>query len=122
MQLLPGHRPSGLPEPAAGRERPGARGGVLLHSAPQYTIAETKGGFLSPSGRSRAFDASAEGYVRAEGVGLVALKRLDEALADGDPVHAVILGSGVNQDGRTNGITVPSADAQISLVRRVCAE
>ncbi|KDR63812.1 MULTISPECIES: non-ribosomal peptide synthetase/type I polyketide synthase [Streptomyces] len=97
-------------------------GGVLLHSAPQYTIAETKGGFLSPSGRSRAFDASAEGYVRAEGVGLVALKRLDEALADGDPVHAVILGSGVNQDGRTNGITVPSADAQISLVRRVCAE
>ncbi|MFD5182819.1 amino acid adenylation domain-containing protein [Streptomyces sp. NPDC058372] len=97
-------------------------GGVLLHSAPQYTVAETKGGFLSPSGRSRAFDASAEGYVRAEGVGLVALKRLDDALADGDPVHAVILGSGVNQDGRTNGITVPSADAQISLVRRVCAE
>ncbi|MFJ4180697.1 polyketide synthase, partial [Streptomyces sp. NPDC089733] len=47
-------------------------GGVLLHMAPQYTIAETKGGFLSPDGRSRAFDASANGYVRAEGVGLVA--------------------------------------------------
>ncbi|QNE84165.1 amino acid adenylation domain-containing protein [Streptomyces rutgersensis] len=97
-------------------------GGVLLHSAPQYTIAETKGGFLSPNGRSRAFDASAEGYVRAEGVGLVVLKRLDEALADGDPVHAVVVGSGVNQDGRTNGITVPSAEAQTSLVRRVCAQ
>ncbi|MFD9085815.1 amino acid adenylation domain-containing protein [Streptomyces prasinus] len=97
-------------------------GGVLLHMAPQYTIAETKGGFLSPSGRSRAFDASAEGYVRAEGVGLLALKRLEDALADGDPVHAVILGSGVNQDGRTNGITVPSGDAQIQLVRQVCAE
>ncbi|WP_055573851.1 type I polyketide synthase [Streptomyces prasinopilosus] len=97
-------------------------GGVLLHMAPQYTIAETKGGFLSPSGRSRAFDASAEGYVRAEGVGLLALKRLEDALEDGDPVHAVILGSGVNQDGRTNGITVPSGDAQIQLVRQVCAE
>ncbi|MEU7564041.1 non-ribosomal peptide synthetase/type I polyketide synthase [Streptomyces eurythermus] len=97
-------------------------GGALLHSAPQYTIAETKGGFLSPDGRSRTFDASANGYVRAEGVGLVALKRLDDALRDGDPVHAVIIGSGVNQDGRTNGITVPNADAQITLIERTCAE
>ncbi|MFJ6017422.1 amino acid adenylation domain-containing protein [Streptomyces sp. NPDC092952] len=97
-------------------------GGVLLHMAPQYTIAETKGGFLSPDGRSRAFDARANGYVRAEGVGLVALKRLDDALRDGDPIHAVVLGAGVNQDGRTNGITVPNADAQVSLIRRVCGE
>ncbi|MFF1920082.1 amino acid adenylation domain-containing protein [Streptomyces sp. NPDC058221] len=97
-------------------------GGVLLHMAPQYTVAETKGGFLSPEGRSRTFDASADGYVRAEGVALVALKRLEDAVRDGDPIHAVILGSGVNQDGRTNGVTVPSADAQVSLVRRVCAE
>ncbi|MCX5401883.1 non-ribosomal peptide synthetase/type I polyketide synthase [Streptomyces sp. NBC_00102] len=97
-------------------------GGVLLHMAPQYTIAETKGGFLSPEGRSRTFDASADGYVRAEGVGLVALKRLEDAVRDGDPIHAVILGSGVNQDGRTNGITVPNGDAQVSLVRQVCAE
>ncbi|MFF0410711.1 amino acid adenylation domain-containing protein [Kitasatospora sp. NPDC004745] len=97
-------------------------GGVLLHMAPQYTIAETKGGFLSRDGRSRAFDASADGYVRAEGVGVVVLKRLADALRDGDPVHAVVLGSGVNQDGRTNGITVPSADAQVALIERVCAE
>ncbi|MFI8436072.1 amino acid adenylation domain-containing protein [Streptomyces sp. NPDC079020] len=97
-------------------------GGALLHMAPQYTIAETKGGFLSPDGRSRTFDASANGYVRAEGVGLVALKRLEDALADGDPIHAVILGSGVNQDGHTNGITVPNAESQVSLIRRVCAE
>ncbi|MET9182454.1 amino acid adenylation domain-containing protein [Kitasatospora aureofaciens] len=97
-------------------------GGALLHMAPQYTIAETKGGFLSADGRSRAFDASADGYVRAEGVGVVVLKRLSDALRDGDPVHAVILGSGVNQDGRTNGITVPSADAQAALIERVCAE
>ncbi|MFD7454199.1 amino acid adenylation domain-containing protein [Kitasatospora sp. NPDC059827] len=97
-------------------------GGTLLHLAPQYTIAETKGGFLSADGRSRAFDAAADGYVRAEGVAVVALKRLSDALRDGDPVHAVILGSGVNQDGRTNGITVPNPDAQVSLIERVCAE
>ncbi|PCG85174.1 non-ribosomal peptide synthetase [Streptomyces sp. WZ.A104] len=97
-------------------------GGTLLHMAPQYTVAETKGGFLSPEGRSRTFDAAADGYVRAEGVGLVALKRLEDAVRDGDRVHAVILGSGVNQDGHTNGITVPNADAQVGLIRRVCAE
>ncbi|MFF8962688.1 amino acid adenylation domain-containing protein [Streptomyces globisporus] len=97
-------------------------GGTLLHMAPQYTVAETKGGFLSPEGRSRTFDAAADGYVRAEGVGLVALKRLDDAVRDGDRIHAVILASGVNQDGRTNGITVPNPDAQVDLVRRVCAE
>ncbi|MEU0517745.1 amino acid adenylation domain-containing protein [Streptosporangium sp. NPDC006007] len=97
-------------------------GGTLLHMTPQYTIAETKGGFLSPEGRSRTFDASADGYVRAEGVGVVALKRLEDSLRDGDPIHAVIVGSGVNQDGRTNGITVPNPDAQVSLIERVCAE
>ncbi|MGW8702351.1 non-ribosomal peptide synthetase/type I polyketide synthase [Streptomyces eurythermus] len=97
-------------------------GGTLLHIAPQYTIAETKGGFLSPQGRSRAFDASADGYVRAEGVAVVALKRLSDAVRDGDPIHAVIIGSGVNQDGRTNGITVPNPDAQVALIERVCAE
>ncbi|MDQ3762162.1 MAG: type I polyketide synthase, partial [Actinomycetota bacterium] len=97
-------------------------GGTLLHMTPQYTIAETKGGFLSPEGRSCAFDASANGYVRAEGVGVVVLKRLEDSLRDGDPIHAVIVGSGVNQDGRTNGITVPNPDAQVSLIERVCAE
>ncbi|OLT29391.1 hypothetical protein BJF83_11670 [Nocardiopsis sp. CNR-923] len=97
-------------------------GGSLLHMTPQYTIAETKGGFLSADGRSRTFDASADGYVRAEGVGMVALKLLSRALADGDPVHAVITATGVNQDGRTDGITVPNPDAQARLVEQVCAE
>ncbi|MGW0881879.1 non-ribosomal peptide synthetase/type I polyketide synthase [Streptomyces sp. NPDC002671] len=97
-------------------------GGSLLHMAPQYTIAETQGGFLSPDGRSCTFDASANGYVRAEGVGMVALKRLADAERDGDPIHAVIIGSGVNQDGRTDGITVPRANAQVELIERVCAE
>ncbi|WP_455432703.1 non-ribosomal peptide synthetase/type I polyketide synthase [Streptosporangium soli] len=97
-------------------------GGTLLHMTPQYTIAETKGGFLSPDGRSSPFDASANGYVRAEGVGVVALKRLEDSLRDGDPIHALIVGTGVNQDGRTNGITVPNPDAQVRLIERVCAD
>ncbi|MFD9532280.1 amino acid adenylation domain-containing protein [Streptomyces sp. NPDC060010] len=96
-------------------------GGTLLHLTPQYTIAETKGGFLSPEGRSRTFDAGADGYVRAEGVGIVVLKLLADAVRDGDPIHAVITETGVNQDGRTNGITVPSADAQTALIEQVCA-
>ncbi|UJB20890.1 MULTISPECIES: HSAF biosynthetic non-ribosomal peptide synthetase/polyketide synthase [Lysobacter] len=97
-------------------------GGTLLHMTPQYTIAETKGGFLSPEGKSRTFDAAANGYVRAEGVGIVALKRLDDALRDGDPIYAVIVGTGVNQDGHSNGITVPNPDAQVALIKRVCEE
>ncbi|MGW2014250.1 non-ribosomal peptide synthetase/type I polyketide synthase [Streptomyces sp. NPDC001927] len=96
-------------------------GGTLLHLTPQYTIAETKGGFLSPEGRSRTFDAEANGYVRAEGVGIVVLKRLSDAVRDGDRIHAVVTETGVNQDGRTNGITVPSADAQVTLIEQVCA-
>ncbi|MDT0266525.1 amino acid adenylation domain-containing protein [Streptomyces sp. DSM 44915] len=104
-----------------GESRLALAGGTLLHSAPQYTIAESKGGFLSPAGLSRPWDASADGYVRAEGVALVAIKRLADALADGDPIHSVIIGSGVNQDGHTSGITVPSADAQVRLVEQVCA-
>lgn len=97
-------------------------GGVLLHMTPQYTITESKGGFLSPEGLSRTYDADADGYVRSEGVGVVALKRLDDALRDGDRIHAVIAGTGVNQDGRTNGITVPSGEAQKRLILKVCKE
>lgn len=97
-------------------------GGVLLHMTPQYTITESKGGFLSPEGLSRTYDADANGYVRSEGVGVVALKRLEDALRDGDLIHSVIVGSGVNQDGRTNGITVPSGEAQARLIRKVCAD
>lgn len=97
-------------------------GGVLLHMTPQYTLAESKGGFLSPEGLSRTYDANANGYVRSEGVGVVALKRLEDAQRDGDRIHAVIIGSGVNQDGRTKGITVPNGDAQAELVLQVCKE
>ncbi|WP_437965697.1 SDR family NAD(P)-dependent oxidoreductase [Sorangium sp. So ce260] len=95
-------------------------GGVNAMFRPEYTIAESKAGMLSPDGRSKAFDARANGYVRGEGAGIVVLKPLRRAIADGDPIYAVIRGSGVNQDGRTNGITVPSGQAQQALIREVC--
>ncbi|HKY96130.1 MAG TPA: type I polyketide synthase, partial [Kiloniellales bacterium] len=72
---------------------------------------------MSPRGRCHTFDASADGYVRAEGAGVVVLKRLSRALADGDRIHAVIRGTAVNQDGHTSTITVPSAEAQAAMLR-----
>ena len=95
-------------------------GGVNVMVTPDYTIAESKGGFLAPDGRSKPFSASANGYGRAEGAGVVVLKPLAAALADGDSIYAVIRGSAVNQDGHTNGITVPSGVAQQRLIEEAC--
>src|SRR5215831_6109216 len=95
-------------------------GGVNVMVTPEYSIAESKGGFRAPDGRSKPFSASANGYGRAEGAGVVILKRLSDAIADRDPIYAVIRGSAVNQDGHTNGITVPSNDAQTTLIREAC--
>ncbi|KQO17260.1 type I polyketide synthase [Paenibacillus sp. Leaf72] len=93
-------------------------GGVVLIFTPQYTLVESRGGFLSPEGRCKTFDNSADGYVRGEGVGMLVLKRLEDALADGDPIQAVIMASSVNQDGHTASITVPSSEAQERLIRK----
>ncbi|WP_437932302.1 SDR family NAD(P)-dependent oxidoreductase [Sorangium sp. So ce291] len=87
-------------------------GGVNLMLTPQFAIALSQAAMLSPDGRSRAFDATANGYVRGEGAGVVILKPLCKALEDGDRIYAVVRGSSVNQDGRTQGITVPSGEAQ----------
>ena len=92
-------------------------GGVNLMLTPNFTIAASQGGFLSPTSRSRAFDADADGYVRGEGAGVVVLKPLADALADGDRVYAVIKGTAVTQDGHTNGITVPNGESQKLAVR-----
>jgi len=92
-------------------------GGVNLLIRPEMTMVLCRGSFLSPDGYCKSFDARADGYTRAEGVGMVVLKRLSEALADGDPIYAVIRGSAVNQDGRSEGLTVPSFDAQAALIR-----
>lgn len=92
-------------------------GGANAMFAPTMTIAESKGGFLSPDGRCKTFDASANGYARGEGAGVVVLKPLAQAQADGDPIYALIRGTAVTQDGRTNGITVPNQKAQETAMR-----
>lgn len=92
-------------------------GGVNVMLAPNMTIAETKGGFLSPDGRCKTFDVSANGYARGEGAAVVLLKPLSAAEAHGDDIYAIILGSSVTHDGRTNGITVPNPEAQIRAMQ-----
>ncbi|QUR68818.1 SDR family NAD(P)-dependent oxidoreductase [Mycobacterium spongiae] len=76
---------------------------------------------LSRSGQCHSFDASADGYVRGEGAGVVVLKRLDDAICDGDRVLAVVRGSALNQDGRSNGLTAPNPSAQMAVLRAACA-
>jgi acyl transferase domain-containing protein len=88
---------------------------------PDLTVNFCRARLLSPAGRCRTFDAAADGYVRGEGVGAVVLKRLTDALADGDRVLAVIRGSAVNQDGRTSGLTVPNGPSQEALIRQALA-
>ncbi|WP_251018449.1 polyketide synthase, partial [Streptomyces sp. ISL-11] len=87
-------------------------GGVNLMLAEQSSLETFAFGGLSPDGRCRTFDATANGFVRGEGGGLVVLKRLSDALADGDPVLSVIRGSAVNNDGGGEGLTVPRGAAQ----------
>ncbi|WP_156295823.1 SDR family NAD(P)-dependent oxidoreductase, partial [Methylobacterium aquaticum] len=94
-------------------------GGVCLLPTPTFARAARRAGMLSPSGTCRAFDAEADGFVPGEAVAALILKPLDRALADGDHVWGVIEGSASNQDGRTNGITAPSAPAQAALIRSV---
>ena len=95
-------------------------GGVNLMFHPDFAIGLAKARFLSPDGRCKAFDRTADGYGRGEGAGVVVLKPLAQALADGDPIRALIRATGVNQDGQTPGITVPSGEAQARLMREVC--
>jgi acyl transferase domain-containing protein/acyl-CoA synthetase (AMP-forming)/AMP-acid ligase II/glyoxylase-like metal-dependent hydrolase (beta-lactamase superfamily II)/acyl carrier protein len=92
-------------------------GGVNLMLTPENGISQTKLGALAADGKCKAFDASADGFVRGEGAGLVVLKRLSQAVADGDRVYAVIRGSAVNQDGRSNGLTAPNPQAQRAVLR-----
>ncbi|HGY55104.1 MAG TPA: SDR family NAD(P)-dependent oxidoreductase, partial [Caldithrix abyssi] len=92
--------------------------GVNLILAPDITITFSQARMMSPDGRCKTFDDEANGYVRGEGVGVVILKRLSDALRDGDHIHAVIRGSAVNQDGRSNGITAPNGLAQQACIRQ----
>lgn len=95
-------------------------GGVSLMLVPETTMGFTKLNAMSADGRCRAFDAQGNGYVRSEGAGIVLLKRLSDALRDGDRIYAVIRGSAVNNDGASNGLTAPNPKAQESMLVDAC--
>lgn len=96
-------------------------GGVNALLRPEYFVSLGRARVLAPDGRCKSFDAAADGFGRAEGCGLVVLKRLSDARRDGDRVLAVLRGSAVNQDGRTSGLTVPGGPAQQALIRTALA-
>ena len=97
-------------------------GGVNLMLSPQLTLTFSEARMMATDGRCKTFDAEADGYVRSEGCGVVILKRLTDALADGDYVRAVIRGSAVNQDGLTNGLTAPNGKSQQEVIRLALAK
>ncbi len=95
--------------------------GVNLILTPVGTINECRARMLAPDGHCKTFDAAADGYARGEGCGVVILKRLSDAMADGDNILALIRGSAVNQDGRSGGLTVPNGPAQQAVIRTALA-
>jgi acyl transferase domain-containing protein len=92
-------------------------GGVHVMLSPFVSVYLSRTRALAPDGRSKAFDAAADGFVRGEGCGMIALKRLSDAIAAGDSIIATINGSAVNQDGASSGLTVPNGPAQAAVVR-----
>ncbi len=96
-------------------------GGVNIIAKPDLFVYLSRVKALAPDGRSKVFDASADGFVRAEGCGVIVLKRLSHAIADGDNVLAVIRGSAVNQDGASSGLTVPNGPAQQAVISEALA-
>ncbi len=96
-------------------------GGVNLLLSPVATIALSKASMMAPDGRCKAFDARANGFVRGEGAAMLVLKRLSDAIADKDPIEAVIRGSACNQDGRSNGLTAPNGPSQEAVIRAALA-
>lgn len=97
-------------------------GGVNLMLAPEPTIGLSRARTMAPDGRCKTFDARADGIVRSEGCAMIAVKRLDDAIADGDRVLAVIRGSAVNQDGRSGGLTAPNGPSQENVIRSALAD
>ncbi|MEV6325400.1 beta-ketoacyl synthase N-terminal-like domain-containing protein [Nocardia sp. NPDC051787] len=105
----------------AGESALAVAGGVQLNLIPETAIGLSALGVLSPRGRSRTFDASADGYVRGEGGAVVVLKPLAQALRDGDRVYCTLLGSATNNNGNHRSMPASSADGQRQLLRRACA-
>jgi 3-oxoacyl-(acyl-carrier-protein) synthase/SAM-dependent methyltransferase/aryl carrier-like protein len=112
----------GLRSLRAGEAEMALVGGVNLLLAPESSVVLSRAGLMSPTGRCRAFDAAADGYVRGEGCGLLLLKPLLRAEADGDRVLAVIRGSAVNHDGRSSSFTAPNGAAQVAVIRAALAD
>ena len=96
--------------------------GVNIILSPELGISMSRIKALSPEGRSRSFDAAADGYARGEGCGAIVLKRLSDAVAQGDNVLALIRGAAVNHDGPSSGLSVPSGPAQEAVIRRALAD
>ncbi len=96
-------------------------GGVNLVLTPEASVCLSRMRALSPTGRCRTFSADADGYVRSDGAGVIVLKRVSDAVRDGDPILAVIRGSAINQDGRSHGLTAPNGPAQQEVIGRALA-
>src|SRR5262249_29515857 len=96
--------------------------GVNVLTSPGPFIGFAQASMLSPTGLCKAFDASADGYVRAEGGVAIVIRRAEGARSAGNRVHARLLGTGVNSDGRTIGMSLPSSEAQADLLRRIYSE
>ena len=94
-------------------------GGVSVLNTPYIHISTSKGEMLSRTGKCRVFDNDADGFIPSEGVGVVVLKSAEKAISDNDYIYGIITGSGVNQDGKTNGITAPSSLSQMKLETEV---
>ena len=94
-------------------------GGTNIILTPTMTTTQTESGVLSPTGECRTFDASANGYARGEAINALYIKKLSDAIRDGDPVRAIIRSSGTNCDGRSKGITMPNPKAHEQLIRKV---
>jgi acyl transferase domain-containing protein len=106
----------------ANESRVALAAGVNVICAPEVAISLSRGGMLAPDGRCKSFDASADGFARGEGCGVLVLKRLSDASADRDQILAVIRGVAVNQDGRSGGLTVPSGPAQQAVIAAALAD
>ncbi|MDF5733358.1 MAG: type I polyketide synthase, partial [Rhizonema sp. PD38] len=106
----------------AGESNLALAGGVNLMLSPVMSVSFCKLKALAPDGRCKTFDATADGYSRGEGCGIVVLKRLSEAIADGDHILALIRGSAVNHDGKSNGLTAPNGLAQERLIRQALSD
>ncbi|NEP38246.1 MAG: type I polyketide synthase, partial [Okeania sp. SIO2H7] len=96
-------------------------GGVNLLLSPELSVALSQGRMLSVDGKCKTFDASANGYVRGDGCGIIVLKRLSDAVANKDNILAVIRGSAINQDGPSSGLTVPNGPSQVAVIRQAMA-